>query len=321
MKTYLFLATTLLLATAACLFVGSVDLSAVPSATARYILLEMRLPSLLTGIAAGAALSIAGLAMQTLMDNPLADPSLLGVGSGASLGSALVFLLGGEFLGACYWGGITLSIVAAFLGALTVTFFLIICSETLESSASLLIIGIMLNFLISSIITIFIYFSAADSIQNYILWSMGSIGRVQLSVSVAMLLITMLIAVVLLCYSKPLNAYLLGESHTSLIGYPVRHVRSVLLVAVSLLCALVTALCGPITFIGLAAPHAARFLTPTADHRRLIPVTLLVGITMVLVCHVLCMLAARSLTTGTLPLNVLTPLLGVPIIFFLLLRK
>lgn len=305
----------------ACLGLGSTDLDALPSETQLYILSHLRLPALLAGIAAGAALAVSGLAMQTLIHNPLADPSLLGVGAGASLGSALVYLLGIHLGIAHFILSPTLSVAAAFLGALSVTAILVICSQALRSQTSILVIGIMINFLINSIISLFIYFSSAESIQHYTLWTMGTLGGVPLAHSITMLCLTLLALAALHHFRHPLNAWLLGESHASMIGFSPRSIRTSLLLIISFLCALITAFCGPISFIGLVAPHLARNICKTSDHRQLIPVTLLTGISMLLTCHLLCMLSARTLIGGTLPLNTLTPILGVPVILYVLIHS
>lgn len=290
-----------------------------PDDTAAYIVLQVRLPQALTALLSGAALAAGGLAMQTLFSNPLADPSLLGINSGASLGAATAMLAWGGSLtvtGLSMTGHL-LTVTAAFLGAAGVILLLMFCSATLRGNLHLLVAGVMISFAISSVVSILYYFATAQGVQHYVVWGLGDFSGIPLRSlpAYALLLSAGLLPVALL--TKSLNALLLGEEYARNLGIRVRATRNVLLLATGLLSAAVTATCGPIAFIGLAAPHAARLATRSADHRRLLPASLLWGANLAL----LALLASRLPDGGLLPLNAVTPLFGVPLMFYLLFRR
>lgn len=316
----------LVLLLAANLLLGSVSLAEVPSATASYILWQLRLPEVLMALAAGIALSLSGLVMQTLMGNPLADPSVLGVTTGASLGSGLVMLAGGAFGLAAVQSaaavGLQLSaFAAAFAAAMTVTGVLLFFSRRVENRTTLLLVGVMLNFLLSSAIGVMTFYASADGIQRFAVWGLGTLGGVSLSLSCAVLIVVIICALLLTVFCNPLNAFLFGETYVATVGYNVRRHRTCLLLAVSFLCALVTSFCGPIAFVGLAVPHLARALRATDSHRVLIPAVVLLGGIVMLACRLLCILPSVFWGTGILPVNVLTPLFGAPVVLWVLLRR
>ncbi len=321
----------LILLAAANLIWGSTALSAgemldvltgdAPSdSTAAFILTEVRLPRLLTALLAGAALSAAGLVMQTVFANPLADPSILGVNSGAALGAALALLLlgGGITAGGIALSGFLLTVCAAFLGAAAVIGLLVLCSSLLRGSLPLLIAGIMISFAASAVISLLSFYATAQGVRSYVMWGMGdfsgvSSGRIPLFAGLVCA------GLVLLCLmAKPLNALLLGNDYAANLGFRIRRVRTTLLMLTGLLTALVTALCGPIAFLGLAMPHVTRLLLGTADHRRLLPAAMLWGADAALLCNLISLLPGER---GQLPVNALTSLLGIPFVFFILLRK
>lgn len=313
------------------LLVGSVNISAaqvwavLTDSTAadtmsRFVVLQSRLPQTLTAILAGAALAVSGLVMQTLFSNPLADPSLLGVNSGASLGAALSMLaFGGSFaLGASALSGVMLTVTAAFAGACGVIGLLSFCSHYLRGNLSLLVTGVMISFAISALISLLSFYATADGVRSFVIWGMGDFSGVPLSRTGLFAALVLLPASILLCMARPLNALLLGPDYAANLGIRVRRVRTRLLILTGLLTASVTALCGPISFIGLAVPHVARLLTATADHRRLLPATLLLGADVALLSLVLTHLPGER---GTLPLAAITPLMGVPVVLYILWRR
>ncbi len=281
---------------------------------------QVRLPATLTALLAGAALGVSGLLMQTLFANPLADPSLLGVNTGASLGVALVMLLlGSGFVAGSYTlSGFALILSAAFAGAFAVMLLLLFCSAWLRSSIMLLIVGLMMSYLLGACISLLSYFSSSAGIQSFVVWGMGSfsgISRGQLPLFAAAMT---LLLVLVFTQRKWLNALLMGEDYAINMGLNLRRTRTVLLLLIGLLSAAVTAFCGPITFLGLTAPHAMRLLFRSAHHHILLPATMLSGATLALLCHLLSQLA---LTGSVIPLNVITPLIGVPAVLLLIFKR
>lgn len=226
----------------------------------------------------GAALAVSGLMLQTVFSNPLAGPSVLGIDSGASLGVALVMLsLGGTVGGGLALTGYLAVVAGAFAGAASILGIIIIFSTLVRSNVMLLIIGIMVGYLTSSLISLLNFFATDEGIRSYVLWGMGDFSSVslgQLPVFCSMLGIGLLLAALLV---KPLNALLLGERYAENLGVRVKRVRLLLLVSTGLLTAVVTAFCGPISFIGLAVPHLARLMTGSSNHKLLMPLTLLTG--------------------------------------------
>ena len=221
--------------------------------------------------------------------------------------------VGGALLGA----QVTV-VAAAFIGALLVTALLLVFSSMTRSHVMLLIIGLMLSYVVSSAITLLNFFSTAEGVQSYTLWGMGSFGGVSLD---RLPLFALLMAVGLamaISLIKPLNALLLGIHYAENLGINIRRTRALLLLSTGLLTAVSTAYCGPVTFIGLAVPHIARLLTGTANHRQLMPATLLCGSVVALLCNLLTTLPAGG---RLLPLGAITPLIGAPVILFVILKK
>ena len=283
----------------------------------RLILLHTRLPQAVTALLAGMALSVAGLLLQTLFNNPLAGPEVLGINSGAGLGVAVVMLLLQGTLVAG-WGGYLAVLAGAFMGALFIIAVVLLLARLLSNKIYLLIAGLAMSYLTSSVISILNYFSTAEGVHSYLIWGMGSFG----AVSVAQLpFYSVLLAVVLvaaLLLVKPLNALLLGDYYAVNLGINIKRVRGVLLLIVGLLTATVTAFCGPVAFIGLAVPHLSRMAVGTSNHRRLLPVTMLLGGAVTLLCNLVCQLPGES---GLLPLGAITPLIGAPVIIYVVLKE
>lgn len=313
----------LIVLSAASLCLGTTDITQLDADTARYILLELRLPALLMALAAGIGLSLSGLVMQTVMGNPLADPSLLGVSAGASLGSGIALMVMGGSLtgGQLSAGGFALTMGLALAGALIVTGILVLCSGIVSQRTTLLLVGVMLSFMISSIVGTLNYFASADALKSFVVWGLGSLSGVVRSWALLSLCISLASGLLLLLLQRPLDALLLGETHATTVGYSLRRTRTVLLCVASLLTALITALCGPIAFVGLAVPHAARLLWRTSQHGTLIPACTLLGALVLVGCHLLCQLPALWDVGSILPINVLTPLLGAPVVMGILLSR
>lgn len=285
-----------------------------------FIVLESRLPQALTALLAGGALSVSGLMLQTAFRNPLADPFVFGVNSGAGLGVALVMLaFGGTIVaGAFTFYGFLAVMVGAFVGAMAVMGVVFFFSTIVRNGVMLLIVGIMTGYLASSAISILNFFATEEGVRSYMLWGMGNFGGVSMGQMPMFAAVVLLGLAASLALVKPLNALLLGEHYAQNLGVSVRGVRRWLLVVTGLLAAVVTAYCGPVSFIGLAVPHITRLLLHTDDHRVLLPVTILCGSAVALLCNALCSLPGEL---GTIPLNAVTPLLGAPVILYVILKN
>lgn len=288
--------------------------------TVRYIVTESRLPQMCTALLAGAALGVSGLVMQTLFSNPLADPSLLGVNSGASLGAAIALLaFGGSFaLGGAALSGVLFTVGAAFVGACAVIALIALCSRWLTSNLSLLVAGVMLSFIISSVISLLSFYATSEGVRSFVVWGLGDFSGVSSSrLWLMSILVIAPVWGVRLCATS-MNALLLGADYATNLGVNVKRVRTLLLILTGLLTAVVTALCGPISFIGLAVPHVSRMLLRTADHRKLLPAVLVMGADVALLSLILSHLLGEA---GTLPIAAITPLLGAPVVLYILVKR
>ena len=286
----------------------------------QFIILQSRLPQALTALLCGAALSTSGLLLQTSFQNPLAGPSIFGINSGAALGVALVMLLlGGSVSTALFSvGGAWAVLLAAFVGAMAVTGIIFMFAQWVKSSVMLLIIGMMIGYLASSAIALLNFFATQEGVKSFTMWGMGNFGGVSLS-QLPMFtgaIVVGLVGSVLLI--KPLNALLLGETYARNLGVDVHSVRSWLLVITGWLTAVTTAYCGPVAFIGLAVPHLARLVIGTDNHLQLLPITMAMGALIALLCQLVCVLPGSQ---GILPLNAVTPLIGAPVIIYIIWKR
>ena len=284
----------------------------------RFIILESRLPQAITAMFCGASLAVSGLMLQTIFRNPLAGPSVFGINSGAGLGVALVmlFLGGGLSVGSLQFSGFAAVLIAAFFGALAVMAVIFFFSTLVRSHVMLLIIGIMIGYISNSAISLLNFFATDEGVKSYMVWGLGSFGGVSMAnmpVFVGVSLFGLSGAMLLI---KPLNALLLGDRYAENLGVNIVAVRNWLLVVTGLLTAVTTAFCGPVAFIGLAVPHMARLLLTTDNHRQLLPATMLCGAVVALVCNLLCFLPGDG---GVIPLNAVTPLIGAPVIIYVIL--
>ena len=285
-----------------------------------YIIMESRLPQALTALLTGAALSACGLLLQTAFRNPLAGPGIFGISSGAGLGVALVMLLlGGSVTTAAFSvSGFLAILLAAFVGAMLITLLLFFFSSMVRSSILLLIIGIMVGYVANSIISILNFYATEEGVKSYLVWGLGKFGGVSMAQMPLFASIVLLGLLAALLVMKPLNALLLGEQYAENLGINVQRTRNFLLIITGLLMAITTAFCGPIAFIGLAVPHIARLLLNTDNHLSLLPATMLTGSAVALLCNLLCILPGEL---GILPLNAVTPLLGAPIIIYVIMKN
>lgn len=286
------------------------------------IVLNTRLPQTLTAMACGAALSVAGLEMQTVFHNPLAGPSVLGVSSAASLGVAFVVLMSGTIgshvLSPFGLAGNTALVIAAIVGALAVMLLIVWLSQRVEGNATLLIVGVMIGYIATAIIGVLKYFSSEEDIRAYVIWGLGSFGRVtggQVYVFVSLMALLCPLSMLL---AKPLNMLLLGERYAANLGLNIGRARMLIISSAGILTAITTAYCGPIMFLGLAVPHITRGLFRTGDHRVLLPATLLTGISLALACNLVARLPGME---GALPINSVTALIGAPVALMILLKR
>lgn len=286
----------------------------------QYIVLQSRLPAAITSMLSGGALALCGLMLQAVFRNPLADPSILGISSGAGLGAAIIMLLWGGSLsiGTLSLSGFTLVLMAAFIGASLVTLLMLFLSTIFRHGAMLLIAGVMVGYLSSSVIILLNFFASEDGIRAYTQWGMGNFASVSVNrmplfaaVSIGMMLMAMLLV-------KPLNVMLLGSQYAQNLGINTKMLRTKVLFITGLITALTTSFCGPIAFIGLAVPHMARLSLRTDDFRFLMPATLIIGSLVALTCN---LLGAMALGGSVLPINALTPLFGAPVIIYIMMKK
>lgn len=285
----------------------------------RFIILQSRLPQTLTATLAGGALAVSGLMLQTAFRNPLAGPGIFGISSGAGLGVALVMLfLGGSFsAGSVSVSGFVAVLVSAFAGAMLVTAVIFFFSTLVRNNVMLLIIGIMIGYISNSAISLLNFFATDEGVRSYMVWGMGSFGGVSTTMLPYFSVITLIAIFASLLLIKPLNALMLGDRYAENLGVNIIRVRNWLLVITGVLTAIVTAFCGPVAFIGLAVPHIARLVLRTDNHRILMPATILTGAVVALLCNVCCFLPGE---TGVIPLNAVTPLMGAPVIIYVITR-
>lgn len=330
-NTILFLSLTILLAV---LFVADIVLGSVSiplseiwaaftggecDPSSKYIALNFRLPKAVTAVLAGMSLSCVGLQMQTLFRNPLAGPYVLGVSSGASLGVS-IFLLGLPLLGvelgpeARNFGVVG----AAWLGAALIMSIVMAVSARIKDIMVILILGMMFGSAATAIVEVLQYLSPESALKSYVVWTMGSLSSVSVAQLWVLVPVTAAGLILSLLLIKPLNMLLLGDNYASTMGLNIKLTHQLLSLATVLLAGTVTAYCGPIGFIGLAIPHVARMLFREADHRILLPATMLTGAVVMLACDIISQLP----TTGyTLPINTITALIGIPIIIAVIIRN
>lgn len=286
----------------------------------QFIIMEARLPQALTAMLSGASLAVSGLMLQTAFRNPLAGPSIFGINSGAGLGVALVMLLlgGSVMTNAFTVSGFVAILLAAFTGAMLVTGIIFVCSSMVRNNIMLLIIGIMIGYLSSSAISLLNFFATEEGVKSYMVWGLGNFGGVSMAHMPVFASVTLVGLILSIALIKPLNALLLGEQYAENLGINTHRVRNILLLVTGLLTAITTAFCGPVAFIGLAVPHIARLLLTTDNHRQLLPATILTGAVVALLCNLLCYLPGE---TGVIPLNAVTPLLGAPVIIYVIIKN
>lgn len=286
----------------------------------QYIIMESRLPQAITAALCGASLAACGLMLQVAFRNPLAGPSVFGINSGASLGVAIVILLLGGSIstGSVSVSGFIAILLAAFAGAMAVMVVILLFSVIVRNNVMLLIIGIMVGYISSSAIALLNSLATQEGVQSYMIWGLGNFGGVTMSQMPVFATVTTLGLIGSLLLIKPLNALLLGEQYAENLGVRTTRVRNYLLVVTGIQTAVTTAFCGPVSFIGLAVPHIARILLDTDNHRSIMPATIITGMAVALLCNLICVLPG---TGGVLPLNAVTPVIGAPVIIYVIIRR
>lgn len=276
------------------------------------IINDIRIPMMLTAALSGAALSVSGLLMQTTFINPLAGPSVLGVSTGSSLGVAVILLAGVTAVNS------SAILLGAIFGAFLVIAILIAFSSFVRSSTMLLIVGIMIGYLISSAVSLLNFFATQEGVHSFVIWGLGNFSGV--SNDVMPIFATACVVFILLAWmmSKPLDALLLGDRYATSLGVNVRRARTLLLAIAGILVAVVTAWCGPIAFIGMTVPHIARMTTATAEHRTLLPATAVIGAAVGLLSLLISVLPGEW---GMIPINAVTPIIGVPVILYVIVNR
>lgn len=286
------------------------------------IIWKSRVPQALTAMVAGAGLAVSGLQMQTVFRNPLAGPSVLGISSGASLGVAFVVLLSGSIGGIAlsrlgFMGEIALT-MAAIIGALSIMALIVYVSQKVHGNVTLLIIGVMIGYVANAVIGVLKFFSVEEDIRAYVIWGLGSFARVsgnQMMVFVCIMAVLLPLSFLLI---KTLNLLLLGDSYARNLGLNIKRARLQVIACSGVLVAIVTAYCGPITFLGLAVPHLCRGIFRTSNHRILMPASLLAGAALALLCNLIARMPGFE---GALPVNSVTALVGAPVVVSVLFKK
>lgn len=286
------------------------------------IIWKSRVPQALTAMVAGAGLAVSGLQMQTVFRNPLAGPSVLGISSGASLGVAFVVLLSGSIGGIAlsrlgFMGEIALTL-AAIIGALSIMALIVYVSQKVHGNVTLLIIGVMIGYVANAVIGVLKFFSVEEDIRAYVIWGLGSFARVsgnQMMVFVCIMAVLLPLSFLLI---KTLNLLLLGDAYARNLGLNIKRARLQVIACSGVLVAIVTAYCGPITFLGLAVPHLCRGIFRSSDHRILMPASLLAGAALALLCNLIARMPGFE---GALPVNSVTALVGAPVVVSVLFKK
>lgn len=286
----------------------------------KYIIMENRLPQALTAMLCGASLAVCGLMLQTAFRNPLAGPDVFGISSGAGLGVAIVMLLLGGSVSITMFtvSGFLAILTSAFIGAIVVTMIILFLSTMVRNSVLLLIVGLMVGYVSSSAVALLNFFASEEGVKSYMIWGMGNFGGVSMDHMLLFALLCLVGIIASIFLIKPLNIMLLGTQYAESLGINIRQIRNLLLVTVGLLTAVTTAFCGPVSFIGLAIPHISRLLFRTDNHQILLPGTVLTGAVIALFCNLVCYLPGEL---GIIPLNAVTPLIGAPVIIYVIIKR
>ncbi len=276
----------------------------------------VRLPRLVLAIGIGIALSVSGSVMQAIVKNPLADPYVLGVSSGASLGATLAILLGvGSFLGSGYVG------LVAFAGAFLVSLAVVALANVggRANSVKLILSGTALSAICGAVSNFVLYVinSSSGALEAVIRWTLGSLAAAKWETNILMLLVAVAGTLFFWTQHRTLNLMLLGDESAITLGTDLHRWRIVYLLIASLMIGFAVYTAGIIGFVGLIVPHAVRILFGT-DHKKLIPISALLGALFLLWADVLCRVL---LPRKELPIGILTAMVGAPVFIYLMARK
>lgn len=289
-----------------------------PDVVTHFIVVETRLPAAATATLAGGSLAVIGLLLQASFHNPLADPGLLGVSGGASLGAAIcILLIGINYSSAEAAIGFSVTILSAFIGAIIVTLLLFLCNKLFKNSLILLLFGVMLSYTLNAIVTMLNFQASADNLRSFFSWQMGDFSSLTLSDLPIFALLSFAGCLLALTQTKPLNLLRMGDDYARNAGIHARSFRAITLLVAGLLTATVTAFCGPIAYIGLVTPHFTRILFHTSDYRSLLPLSMLWGGSIALLCNLISSLPGAN---GLIPINTTSSILSLPFLILLLLR-
>jgi len=274
---------------------------------------EIRIPRMFMAIIAGAGLSIAGLLMQTLFNNPLAGPYVLGISSGSSLFVAFSIMTGIPFFTSTL--GITANaLIGAFVFGMIILFF----SRFLRSQVSLLLVGLMLGSFTGALVSLIQTMSEADELKVFTLWALGSLQKVEFE-QILPIFAVFFTGIILVAFtSKSLNILVLGEENARLLGVNIKKARVFIIVLTALFAGLITAFCGPIAFVGLAVPNLVRMIFKTQSHLTLLISCALTGAIFILLCDICIQLIEPHFM---IPINVFTSIVGAPFVVFIILKK
>ena len=289
-----------------------------PDVVTHFIVVETRLPAAATATLAGGSLAVIGLLLQASFHNPLADPGLLGVSGGASLGAAIcILLIGINYSSAEAAIGFSVTILSAFIGAIIVTLLLFLCNKLFKNSLILLLFGVMLSYTLNAIVTMLNFQASADNLRSFFSWQMGDFSSLTLSDLPIFALLSFAGCLLALTQTKPLNLLRMGDDYARNAGIHARSFRAITLLVAGLLTATVTAFCGPIAYIGLVTPHFTRILFHTSDYRSLLPLSMLWGGNIALLCNLISSLPGAN---GLIPINTTSSIMSLPFLILLLLR-
>lgn len=284
-----------------------------PSNSDHLIVREFRFPRFVMACLAGSALSVSGLMMQTLFNNPLAGPYILGINSGSSLFVAISLMTGFSFFQNDF--GL---ISSALTGALIFGFLILAVSFKIKQGVSLLLIGLMLGSFSGALVSVIQYLSEANALKIFTIWAMGSLQQVQTAQLPLILVLFLLGMIASFFIIKPLNAFVLGETEAEMLGISIRNIRLFIIIITAILTGLVTAYCGPIAFIGLAVPNLVKIIFKTQDHRILLPASLVLGAVFLVFCDIIVQLTVEWIP---LPINAVTSLIGAPMVIYFIVKR
>lgn len=293
------------------------DISDIPTYQVS-IVWRLYAPRAILGLVVGAGLALVGVVMQAMVQNPLADPYILGISSGASLGATFAVLMGSSVLAGTMFSSFGIE-ACAFIGAIGTSAFVFILSSIggKMTTTKLILSGVIISSLCSAASNLIVYMEPdAEGMRSLTFWTMGSLATVDFS-NVIQCGIAVLIGVVFFgTQMRNLNAMMLGDSTATTLGVDLSKLRMVYIILTSIIIAIIVCHCGVIGFVGLMIPHIARGLVGT-NHWKLLPVSILLGAIFMMVAD----MAARSLSSSEIPIGIITAICGAPVFAYIMLKK